>query len=388
MSSYNFSLNERNIIELLRRNEALSKAQLSEMGGMSWATVVKMTNRLIDRHIIAISGTAVNTGKPGKKEQLYSLSKNTLLAIGIDVEYSKTSVILMNFKGETFEEYAEPTPQHPSVSAMQHFLLNCLESFFQRIGTRKNNVIGIGIGLPGIVIPAWLKPDASNNRKALQTILASSTGIPVIVEINARSSTNFLKWNNPYFPNEDFIYISIRTGVGMGMIFRGELFVGHQFISGEIGHFKVSPFPTPCRCGGKGCLETLINQYALYEEYKRTITHKDMSSNPKIEDIIAGVQELFSRAAAGEEKALLIVRRAAIALGQALSYSLMTVYIPNVIISGNFGKDGDVIIPIIESELEKNLLPSMHLNLKYLSIDKVPFAEGDALMAINDYLNH
>jgi len=70
MSRILFTANERNIIELLRRNECLSKAQLAEMGGMSWATVVKMTNRLLERKAIIPSGTGVNKSKPGKKETL------------------------------------------------------------------------------------------------------------------------------------------------------------------------------------------------------------------------------------------------------------------------------------------------------------------------------
>jgi len=387
MSRIFFTENERNIIQLLRTNQNLSKSQLAEKGKMSWATVVKMTNRLLSHGIITAIGVAENKTKPGKKELLYSLSANVLLAIGIDVEYSRTRLVLINLKTEVFAEDEIETPQNPTVASLQSFLLDAINMFLKKIEEKRKHVIGIGIGLPGIVIPAWLKPDSQENRKHLQDFLSTQTRLPITIEINARSSTNYLKWNNPFFTGEDFMFVSIRTGVGLGIIFHGELLIGHQFIGGEIGHFKVSNKRIPCRCGGHGCLESFINQSTLYHQYRTKILKIKNDQKPSWDEIIKSLPDLFSRAASGEKDSYKIVSQAAHALGKVLSYCLLTIYIPNIIVGGAFGEHGDIIIPIIEKEFRKSLLQSMEVNLKYISIDKVPFDQGDALMAINSYLN-
>ena len=387
MSRIFFTESERKIIQLLRNMQGVSKAQLARMSGLSWATVVKMTNRLLARGTIVISGPAVHISKPGKKELLYSLSKDRPLSIGIDVEYSSTRLVLMNIEGDVIAESEHPTPQNPTVIILRSFLVNCLRTFFTAMGPKEEHVIGIGIGLPGIVIPAWLKPDIRENRRDLQEFLSSAVKHPVVIEINARSITNYLKWNNPFFPGEDFIFVSIRTGVGMGIIFQGKLFIGHQFISGELGHIKVTSRKVSCRCGGSGCLEPLINQSALYLEYKKKVLMDPSAGQPSSSEIVEGLHDLFSRAAGRDGEAGKIVQRAAALLSRALSYCLMTLFIPNIIISGHFGEDGSIIIPRIARELTKYLLPSMGVNLRYLSLDKVPFAQGDALLALNEYLN-
>jgi N-acetylglucosamine repressor len=388
MSREIFTDNERIIVNLLRKNRSLSKAKIAKAGGMSWATAVKMTNRLISRGTIEVAGRAESNSKPGKNELLYSLSRGSSLAIGIDVEYRNTRIILTDLWGDILAERALPTPQHPSIQSMQNFLVDILTEFFKDIPEHNQKIIGIGIGLPGIVIPSWLKPDDRQNRKSLEDFLAAATGMPVVVEINARASTNYVKWNNPFFPTEDFIYISIRTGVGMGIVFNGELVIGHQFISGEIGHIKVADSDILCRCGGKGCLETVINKNYLYREYLHKVREIKIIPQADMEEIISGVEKLFSHAAAGEKKSLAIIEQTAKYLGKALASCLMTLFIPNIIVSGNFGPDGYTLLPLLEKVLEKELLPSMRVNLRYLPISQVPFAESDALLAFSKYLDN
>jgi hypothetical protein len=59
-----------------------------------------------------------------------------------------------------------------------------------------------------------------------------------------------------------------------------------------------------------------------------------------------------------------------------------------VILSGHFGPRGDIIIPSIQAEFAKNLLPSMHVDIRYLPIEKVKYAHGAALLAIKEYLGN
>jgi len=61
----------------------------------------------------------------------------------------------------------------------------------------------------------------------------------------------------------DFLYVSGEIGVGAGVILDRELFRGARGWAGEIGHVTVEPGGAPCRCGARGCLETVAGLEAL-----------------------------------------------------------------------------------------------------------------------------
>ena len=387
MSRESFTQNERTIIHLLRERDSLAKGDLCQLGEMSWATVVKLTNRLLERGILIVSGQGEDKKKPGKNAMLYSLAADRPLAIGFDVEYKSAHMVLSNLRGDILAESETATPQSPSVGELRSFLVKALKEFVSKHVAERKCTVGVGIGLPGGVIPAWLKPDADANRAKLENSLGKEIGLPVIVELNQRACTNFLLWQRDFFDDEDFGFVTIRNGVGMGLVLRGQVFVSHEAISTEIGHYKIAESGVRCRCGSTGCLEPLINQSALYAEYESRVLNRRPKANTSVNELVAGLHDLFDRAQKSEPQALTIIREMAVLLGRALSTCLLTVYVPNLIIGGYFGEAGNILLPMLEEQLRKNLLPNMRVNLRYISMERLPFAKADAVLALSAYLN-
>ena len=96
---------KRRVITLLYKGGPHSKGLLAEKGHMGWATVVKAVNQLMGEGIIERTGIARREKKrQGKQAYLYGLTSNKPLAVGVDVEYKRTRLVLTNLAGTTLAE--------------------------------------------------------------------------------------------------------------------------------------------------------------------------------------------------------------------------------------------------------------------------------------------
>lgn len=379
--------NERVILTLMRQTKSMSKGEISTLGHMAWATAVKLIQRLEKRGWVSETDTPEKQGKPGRNGHTYRLSSDAPVAVGVDVEYSSTHILLTNLHGDILAEREFPTPQHPTVSSLQAFLEARIGDFIRVFVNNPSALQGIGIGLPGIVVPAWIKPDPGENRQQMEQHLREVFHLPVAIEINVRAYTNYMKWQNTYFPGKDFVLVSIRTGIGMGIILDGRSVVGHQFIGGEIGHIKVTDVPLQCRCGGTGCLETVVNEHQLYRDYQERVLQSHSGGSPDRAETEEAISALFTAAADGNARAVSVLQAVAKDIAKALSSCLMMLFIPNIILCGEFGPDGHTIVPMIQEEMKHQLLPSMEVRMVYHSFERNHYAHGAALLLLDKYLD-
>ena len=378
--------NVKKIITLLYKKGPLSKHELAQYGEMGWATVVKFINRLLKEGIIECVGTSPRIEQKGKNAYIYNLSDSKPLAIGIDIEYSTTTIILANLKGEIFSEETAKTPENPNQRQLSDFLYTLISKFMKKNVSNPNNVVGIGIGIPGIGIPSWIE-QSGDNFVDISNYLKSKFGVNVVLEINTRAYTMFEKWDKRIFSQDDFLFLSIRTGVGTGIFIKDKLFTGYQGLAGELGHFNVVKNGIQCRCGKKGCLETEVNQFRLYQKYIEDVIGKQSTSiKPSLKEVYEGLSNLFSLAKKGHHAALKIITQTSEYLGYVLSHAIMVLNVPSVIISGHFGSDGNVILPILKKAISKNILSKINFNLEYYPFDIRGHTLGSALLILRDFL--
>ena len=209
----------------------------------------------------------------------------------------------------------------------------------------------------------------------------------VLIDINVRVYTVLEKWENRSFSLEDFMFITIRSGIGSGIFLNGRLYYGHQEHAGEIGHMTIKKNGELCVCGRKGCLQTEVNQNRLYSDYLRNVLKLAQVSEqePNQDELLANLPNLFSMAKNGEKTAIKIIKRAAGYLAEGIANTLMILNIPHIIISGHFGTDGDVLIKPLDSEIRKRILSQMDFSLSYLPLESRGFTLGATLLILGDY---
>lgn len=376
--------NEKRILTLLSKQGSLSKRELARQGGMGWATVVKMVTRLEEEGLVHCAGKNPPTVNSIKSSAVYELTGKTPLAIGIDVAYSITNVVLTNLQHDVVAQFTCETPRNPDTYQLKAFLVSIYTHFLERFLPHTEHLVGVGIG-----IPRWLVTKGVKTFSSLVEELEIDLQTTVrIEECTARNYTMYKKWVGPAFPLNDFILMTIRNGIGTGIFYQGDLVRGTHGMAGELGHLTLEQTDTLCRCGKYGCLETFVNQDILYQEYVENIRHEIYSPSLLLTDsatIHQGLSELFSLAHQGHQEASSIVARAARHIGMSIAALLMVLDIPNVLITGNFGPDGGAMIPYIRQEVDGRIISAIEYTIDYYPLEQLGFAYGAALLILQEY---
>jgi len=112
-------------------------------------------------------------------------------------------------------------------------------------------------------IPSW-------RGFRLRQSVVDLIGLPTFVDNGAKAQALAEGWVGAAVGSDNFMFISVSTGVGSGIVVNGSLLAGALGNAGHIGHIIVEPGGRACRCGGQGCLETYLSAPAIEAETGRT----------------------------------------------------------------------------------------------------------------------
>jgi len=207
--------------------------------------------------------------------------------IGIDLGGTKIAAALATPQGKIIKKITEKTVQTSSPA-----ILNQLANIIKTLSiSAKTKIKAVGIGLPGQIdekgktfnvpnIPALknsyfvreLKKIAPNNY-----VLENDANAAALAELKFGSGRGL----------KNFIYVTISTGIGGGIIINEKLYHGQHGAAGEIGHMVIMPTSDlPCGCGNKGCWETLGSGTALINMAKAKIENNEPTL---IKDLAKGI---------------------------------------------------------------------------------------------------
>jgi predicted NBD/HSP70 family sugar kinase len=163
--------------------------------------------------------------------------------------------------------------------------------------------------------------------------------------------------------------VKIGRGVGSGIIINGQLYYGDNYGAGEIGHVVVVQDGECCRCGNFGCLETLISSRAIAKRAKsiakknpESILNRFISS---LDEIDTGV--ILRAYQAGDEEVRTIINETGEILGRALAYTVCTLNINTVVISGSLSRFGNGLRDPVERMVQHCVLPAIGRRTKVVT---------------------
>lgn len=381
--------NERRILDVLSRTDACSRRELTDRCGMGWATAVKMVSRLEEQGYLVQcvpEGDTSRKNVSGVSPALYALSREHPAAFGIDIEYSHITFSLRNLRGKSLDEHRIPTPGFADEEELADFLVRCLGEMRTRAGALGIVPEGAGIG-----IPAHLSGRRTISFEAVKEALSARTGMRIEVDNNIRCFAAAVSRFRP--TNESIVVVTIRSGIGVGIVIRGNVYQGMHGRAGEIGHFPIDPEGKPCRCGRRGCLETVVNINTFSEAAAHYAASSLLAENAALQphwqdnpDLQDPVSRLFSRAKHGDPHALDAIRGAAKLLGSALARSLLVLDIRSVLICAAFGPDGDVILEPINQVIRQESYPGFDVILSYDQMNEERYSTGAAYLVLGDFV--
>lgn len=181
--------------------------------------------------------------------------------IGIDLGGTKILTALADNKGRIVSSVKMETQAALGVDRVVRNITESVEVALTRAGIPMAKVAAVGIGAPGPIsdnsvivsppnLPGWKRVD-------LKKMLEKALHKPVFVENDANAAALAEYRFGSGKGAKDFIFITVSTGIGGGIILNGELYRGAIGTAGEIGHMVIDPKGPRCGCGNKGCLEAL-----------------------------------------------------------------------------------------------------------------------------------
>lgn len=197
-------------------------------------------------------------------------------------------------------------------------------------------VQGIGIAAPGRVDQASGVILRAGNLKLSQFPLKQKMlerfQMPTTV-MNDTNAAAVGEYIHGHVASDNFMCITLGTGVGAGIILDGRLYVGNSFRAGEIGHIVLNPHGPLCACGNKGCLETFASGSHMIKKYISLLQNKGMPLPQKV-----SVTDIVNSANCGDSLALHILREACDALGLSIANAAALIDIDTVVLSGGVSK--------------------------------------------------
>ncbi len=178
-------------------------------------------------------------------------------------------------------------------------------------------------------------------------LLAEATGVPAVLDNDANAAALGEARFGAARGLSDFLFVTLGTGLGSGIVVDGALVRGHSGFAGELGHVIVEPGGRPCGCGRRGCLEQYCSATGLARTYREL--------NPAAPAAI-DAHGVFTRAEAGEDAARAAFEAMGETLGRALANSVAYTSPEAIFLFGGVTAAGETLFGPVRRHLDQNLL--------------------------------
>jgi glucokinase len=275
------------------------------------------------------------------------------LLVGVDVGGSKIAVLVVDGDLEIRGRLVVPTPVGSPDAAADHIAAT-VAAALETAGARVERVSAVGVGVPGRVDPGAgvvsLAVNLGWQRLPLREQLERRLGVPCAIENDVRAAAAGIRERRLLGEVEDFVYLSVGTGISAGVVLGGQLYRGTRGLAGEVGHIVVDADGPVCSCGLRGCLEMLASGPAIARQADDAIgtgRQSTLATCPTITAI-----DVHAAAAAGDALAAEIVAAAGRALARAIHGLVMTYDVERVIVGGGVAGAGRPFLASIETALD------------------------------------
>ncbi len=291
-------------------------------------------------------------------------------AIGIDIGGTNTVIGLTDEQGNILAETGLSTKKHESILYYTEDIIEAIRKLLEDTGNTKT-LQGIGIGAPNGNYYTGSIENAPNllwkGSIPFAKWLSDEFYLPAVLTNDANAGAMGEMIYGGAKQMKDFLFITLGTGVGSGIVSGGQLLYGHDGFAGEIGHVIVKKNGRKCNCGRRGCLETYASAGGMVKTAKELINKKgNNSSLKKYKQEELSSKIIYQEAKAGDKTALKVFDKTAKTLGLALANSAAYTSPEAIFIFGGPAKAGDLLLKPIKKYMERYILDVYKDKIKLL----------------------
>jgi len=356
MADKPFSLRDegrRRLLQALYDHGACGRPELIRFTSLSRTTVSSLVSELVVNGVVEERDDLPSEAGPraiGRPAVAVSMAPTAGYAVGIDIGHQHVRVAVCDMLGNTVAESATVR----EVDLTPHETLDLAAARVHEALDERHispsAVIGLGLGIAAPVqgetgeieaagiMPGWVgvNPAAELERR---------TALPVGVTNDADAGALGERTYGAARGVDDLIYVRLSAGIGAGIVADGRPLHGCAGLAGELGHLRVSTDGPICRCGNRGCLETVASPVAvtrlLSQSWNRPVTWPD----------------LLRLLDEGNPGACRAVADAGAYIGRAIAAAVNLLNPKLIVIGGDLAKGGELVLAPIRTAIARNALP-------------------------------
>jgi predicted NBD/HSP70 family sugar kinase len=339
-------INRRIVLNLIRKHQPVSRADLSRHSGLQRSTVSAIAEELIAERWVTEG--AFGQLPRGRKPTYLHLNAERAGIIGVDVQPVTTTLAVASIDSRFYAQESMSTGSDPS-------------DFIARLSRRiqalmrahpRNSYEGIGVSVPGRVdVSSQLLTFAPNlgwRMLDLKTPLERATGLAVELENAANACALAELWSGRHGEEVgNLVAVTVSEGIGVGMIMNGQLVRGSTGVAGEFGHVCLVSDGPLCRCGNRGCWEVMASNTAAMRYYSESASVRRGEVGSKSATATLAFGDLLRLVERGDLKAGKALDQMAYYLGVGIAM-LVTGLAPDVlVVVGDVTRAWDRVGPIV-----------------------------------------
>jgi glucokinase-like ROK family protein len=385
---------ESEIIRALRMQGRISRNEVSRITGWSKAKTSQEVRSLVEKGYLVEVGEGASEG--GRKPRLLRINNQLGYIAGIDIGATSLEVALADVTGLTLQQCAEPTDVHLNPEMVLGRCSELLVELMNQQGGTADQILGIGVGVPGpvdfargVLVAPPLMPGWENfpirdffKKTFISAFVAVDNDVNIMALGELRAGDGAAV--------DHFIFVKIGTGIGAGIISNGRIHRGNDGSAGDIGHICIDKTGPLCACGNSGCLEAMAAGPAIVSRAMEAARNGSSPTLSRMRESNGGFlrpEDVNAACREGDQAALDVIRESGKMIGDVLA-SLVNFFNPSHIFIGggisNFGNH--LLVAIRQAVLQRSLpLATTHLSIKFSRMGSKAGIIGAISLAL-DYL--
>jgi predicted NBD/HSP70 family sugar kinase len=382
-------LNRLLILNGVRATGPITRVAVAHRTGLSRTTVSSIVDELLADNLLFEGQTVEAAPTGGRRATLLHFNAEAGYVIGVDLGRSHLTLLMTNLAGQIVARRSGPFDASLGPDVCLQQLIAELMDFTSEQQIGWHQIIGVGLGIPGPMdaasrmlvrpprMPGWDQFD-------IRSVMERACKVPIYLDndanMGARGESQYGAGRNV----ENMAYVKLATGIGCGLILKGDIYRGSGGTAGELGHVTIDDNGPICDCGNRGCLEAMAGAaavtYAAAHGIQRD-TSGDIAGQVASADKQTGnaldVADVVQAALAGDKAAQEAIQRAGYHIGIALA-GLVNIFNPSLILlDGSMARAGELLLePIRQGIARRGLAASS-------AITKVELAQlGDNAIAL------
>jgi len=270
----NRTLRRRNRSVLLSKvflDGPLARLDLATSTGLSQAAVSNVVGDLIEEGLLTEAGTVESDG--GRPRTMLQVAPRFALVVGVDVGETRVRVELFDLSMTPLATVDYPIDRgRPDPETVVRHILAGLKHVIDAAGVSTSDVLGVGIGVPGVVEQGRQAVVHAQTLGwegvAFERMLREGVDLPLHLDNGAKTHGQAEMWFGAGRGARHAVFALIGSGAGAAVVAGGITYRGASSSAGEWGHTTLMYGGRPCRCGARGCLEAYVGAGAIVERYR------------------------------------------------------------------------------------------------------------------------